>query len=558
MIAMPYPPHESQRLEDLYSYGILDTPSEGDFDQLSELASLICGCDMSLVSLVDRERVWFKAKKGIDFPESPRELSMCSHAIMTDEVLVINNPLSDERFFDLPGVTTEPNVRFYAGAPIRSSKGFNLGTVCVFDSTPKKITENQIKALHKLARQASVLLEFRKKNDELKRIAEEQLKLKQLAQIATRTQKQFLSTMSHEIRTPLNGVIGMTNVLLMDDPAPHQMDYLNSLKFASETLLTVVNDVLDYNKITSESMVFEKVSFSLFSLLQEIAKTHAVAAQAKGISIELNTDLNVPEWVVGDSARLTQILNNLIGNAVKFTSKGGVKIKLQLVDTTMNTVALKFEISDSGIGIEADQLGKIFDQFTQANAGINRNFGGTGLGLAITKKLLELQGSEIQVSSKIGEGTTFFFTLTLGRTSETGTKKVIEQINCQLDGTKVLIVEDNKLNWVVLSKYLSAWNVSSELAENGAIALEMVAKNAYDVVFMDLQMPVMDGFEATRTMREQQLFDGPIVAITADAFANQDYNLMELGFTDSVVKPFERKELAAKLTQLTQKDSAKL
>lgn len=553
MIAHPLPINEDLRLDDLYSYSVLDSQAEQDYDQLVELASLICQCDMSLVSLVDKDRQWFKAKKGIDLPQTPREEAICAHAILQDDVFIVENTLADERFWNLPTVLGDPNIRFYAGAPITSSRGFKLGTVCVLDSNPKVLSELQIQALHKLARQASILFEFRKKNDELKTIAQEQLKLKQLAEVASRSQKQFLSTMSHEIRTPLNGVIGMTNILLLEDPAPHQLEYLNSLKFASASLLNVVNDVLDYNKITSENLVFEKASFNLYKLLQEIAKTHAIAAKAKGMSIELNTDLNIPEWVIGDSARLTQILNNLIGNAIKFTSKGGIKIRLQLVDTTPDIASIKFEIADSGIGIEEDQLDTIFEQFTQANAGITRHFGGTGLGLAITKKLLELQGSEIKVSSKMGEGSTFYFTLSFSRSQEIVKKRETNIQTLQLDGTKVLIVEDNKLNWVVLKKYLSAWKVEAGLAENGAIALQMVKEGSYDIVFMDLQMPVMDGFVAAKAMREQELYNGPIIAITADAFVNQDHDLSLFGFTDSVLKPFDRAELAAKLIQHTTK-----
>ena len=545
------PQNEAQRLEDLYSYGILDTPAESDFDQLTELATLICGCDMSLVTIVDRERVWFKAKKGVDFPESPRELSMCSHVILQEEVMVIDDPLTDERFFDLPGVVTDPNVRFYAGAPIRSANGFHLGTVCVFDSTPKHITDNQINALSRLARQASVLLEFRKRNEELKLFAEEQLQLKQLAQIASRSQKQFLSTMSHEIRTPLNGVIGMTNLLLLEEPSPQQVEYLTSLKFASETLLTVVNDVLDYNKITSEVLSFENVPFHLYQRVRQIVQTHALTAKNKGVSIELTTDPQVPEWVTGDSARLTQVLNNLIGNALKFTQQGSVKIRLQLADTTADGVAIRFDVTDSGIGIEESQQEAIFEQFTQANSGITRQFGGTGLGLSITKKLLEQQGATIQVKSKPGEGATFFFTLSFGRCQDTATPRLPTAETAGLAGLKVLIVEDNKINWVVLRKYLSAWKVESELAENGAIAIQKIATGHYDLVFMDLQMPVMDGFAATQKLREEYFYTKPIVAITADAFAGQDNNLQGLGFTDSIVKPFDRNELAQKLVSLT-------
>jgi signal transduction histidine kinase len=413
MIAAPFPANELLRLEDLHSYKILDTQAERDYDMLVELASLICDCEMSRITLVDKDRQWFKSAKGKTIPETPRSEAICGYAILQDKVFIVENTLADERFFDLPSVTGDPRIRFYAGAPITSSKGFRLGTVCVLDTSPKALNEVQIEALEKLARQASLLFEFRKKNDDLGKFAAEQQDLKQQAEIASRTQKQFLSTMSHEIRTPLNGVIGMANLLLMDNPAPHQLESLHSLRFASETLLSVVNDVLDYSKITSESLVFEKRSFHLYQLLQEIAKTHAVTATAKGISIELNTDLNVPEWVTGDSARLTQVLNNLIGNAVKFTTTGGVRIRLQLTDTSPGSATIRFDVTDTGIGIEESQLDSVFEQFTQANAGITRNHGGTGLGLAITKKLLELQGSAISVTSVLGQGSTFTFTLAL-------------------------------------------------------------------------------------------------------------------------------------------------
>ncbi|MDB5251655.1 MAG: hybrid sensor histidine kinase/response regulator [Flaviaesturariibacter sp.] len=550
MIPAPFPVNEHLRLADLYSYGILDTKAERDYEQLVELASLICECEMSRITLVDKNRQWFKADNRPGVSETPRSEAICGYAILQEDVFIVENTLADERFFDLPSVVGDPRIRFYAGAPITSSQGFKLGTVCVLHSSPKALNALQIAALEKLARQASLLFEFRKKNHDLETFAAEQQKLKQQAEVASRTQKQFLSTMSHEIRTPLNGVIGMTNLLLMDNPAPHQLESLNSLRFASDTLLNVVNDVLDYSKITSESLVFENRSFHLYQLLQEIAKAHAVAATAKGISIELNTDLNVPEWVTGDSARLTQVLNNLIGNAVKFTTVGGVRIRLQLTDTSPEKATVRFDITDTGIGIEESQIESVFEQFTQANAGITRTYGGTGLGLAITKKLLELQGAQIGVTSTVGHGSTFTFTLEFGRSAAAPARKDNDGADLQLDGLRVLIVEDNKLNWVVLRKYLAAWNVEADLAENGAIALEKVKTATYDLVFMDLQMPVMDGFTAARTMREQCLYSGPIVAITADAFATQDHDLKQFGFTDSVVKPFERRELAAKLSLL--------
>ncbi|RYY86385.1 MAG: response regulator, partial [Chitinophagaceae bacterium] len=416
-------------------------------------------------------------------------------------------------------------------------------------STPGQLTEVQKSTLQRLARQAALLLEFRKKNSLLKTIAREQMQLKQLAELAGKTQKQFLSTMSHEIRTPLNGVIGMTNLLLAEDPAPHQHEYLQSLKFASEHLLNVVNDVLDYNKITGNNLSFEQADFNLLNIVREVGRAHAVAAQNKGIRLEFNVDAAVPEWVSGDPARLTQVLHNLLGNAVKFTDKGTVQLKVELRDKTNDHFEIYFAVSDTGIGIAEEALDRVFDEFGQAHAGISRQFGGTGLGLSISKRILELQGSEIFVRSKPGEGSSFFFTLRLRKPSADEAPRACkpEDVAC-FSELNVLVAEDNQLNWVVLRKYLQLWKLEADHAPDGAIALEKAATNEYDVVFMDLQMPHVDGYEATRRLREELHFEGAIFAITANAFVNEEQDLPALGFTGSVVKPFDRAELCERLT----------
>ncbi|GAB4092150.1 GAF domain-containing hybrid sensor histidine kinase/response regulator [Flaviaesturariibacter terrae] len=544
------PSNEQQRLEDLYSYGILDTGPERDFDELAELANLICGTQMSLVSLIDEHRQWNKASVGYPVAETPREITICQHVILGTELFVVENTLEDKRFCDLPGVQHDPKVRFYAGAPIISPGGFSLGTVCVFSDRPGQLNDLQKTTLQGLARQASLLLEFRKKNEQLKQIAREQLQLKQLAEIASKTQKQFLSTMSHEIRTPLNGVIGMTNLLLAENPAPQQLEYLHSLRFAADHLLSVVNDVLDYNKITGNVLSFERIDFNLGNIIREVGRSHAVSATAKGIRLDVSIDSSVPERVNGDPARLTQVLHNLLGNAVKFTEKGSVQLQVKLQQTGDEHFDIYFAVKDTGIGIDESGLEKIFDEFSQAHAGISRQFGGTGLGLAISKKILELQGSEIFVRSKPGEGSTFYFTLPLRKPlarSSRGEGQPRPEETAAFPGLSVLVAEDNPLNWVVLRKYLQLWKVEPDHAANGALALEMAAQKQYDVIFMDLQMPVLDGYSATEQLRARG-YDGAIYAISANAFAKEEQDLPALGFTDSVSKPFDRAELCSKLT----------
>jgi signal transduction histidine kinase len=555
MIVAKIPLNEEQRLEDLYSYNILDTTAERDFDELVELANLICGTPMSLVSLIDRHRQWNKASQGFAGGDSPRDMSICSHVILGDDLFIVENTLEDERFHDLPAVINDPNIRFYAGAPIVSQNGFRLGAVCVLSDQPRRLDDVQRAALSRLARQASLLLQLRKKNEQLMRIAREQLQLKQMAEVASKTQKQFLSTMSHEIRTPLNGIIGMTNLLLGENPSEHQMEYLNGLKFASDHLLNVVNDILDYNKITGSKLTFEEIDFNLPQLLQEINRTHAVTARTKDLRLELIIDSSLPQWINGDPGRLTQVLHNLLGNALKFTNEGSVQLQVNLNGQDESGYSIHFAVKDSGIGIAEDKLAKVFEEFGQAHAGIARQFGGTGLGLSITKKILELQGSEINIQSAPDHGSCFSFSLRFlqPKMPADGPRVCKPEDSASFTNLRVLVVEDNQLNWVVLRKYLQLWNIEADHAINGAVALDLVRTRGYDIIFMDLQMPVMDGYEATRKLRDELGFEGAVFAITADAFVSQEQDLKSLGFTDSVVKPFDRTELCAKMTDAQNK-----
>lgn len=363
---------------------------------------------------------------------------------------------------------------------------------------------------------------------------------------ANQAKGEFLSTMSHEIRTPLNTIIGVSNLLLMEKYLPNQVENLNALKYSSEYLLSLINDILDFNKITAGKVELEQKDFSFDYLVKSLQKNFNPIAIDKGIKLVIKKGIEVPSALVGDKTRLSQILSNLLSNAIKFTENGTVELNITQVNESKDGSELYFEVIDSGIGIEKENLEKIFNLFQQAESSTTRKFGGSGLGLAICKKLLNIQGSDLDVKSVIGKGSTFSFSLKFGASDkfETNTDTVLTDIQSSyegLEGINVLIAEDFYFNVMVLKQFFEKWQIQYDVADNGQEALNLYKEGKYDLILMDLQMPVMDGYEATSVIKELEKSMSkktPVIALTASAQVEVQNKVMDEGFDAFLSKPF--------------------
>jgi PAS domain S-box-containing protein len=384
-----------------------------------------------------------------------------------------------------------------------------------------------------------------------KKVEIELIAAKEEALQLSRAKDMFISVMSHEIRTPLNAVIGMSHLLLEDNPHDSQKENLSVLKFSAENLMTLINDVLDFTKIETGNIELEKTRVDLRDLVQSITSSMQYKAGDKSIYVKQEIDAAVPEYVLGDRTRLTQILLNLMGNSVKFTETGGVTIQLKVLEHLDHEVCIRFAVIDTGIGIHENKINTIFESFKQAELDTSRKYGGTGLGLAITKRLIELHGSRINVESVYGKGSTFWFNLTF----TVARNHVASNINIVERGLKLhaLVVDDNQINRLLINKVLSKWGATVDFATNGLEAVEKIEQNhVYDVVLMDIHMPEMGGLEATEVIRakgEKYYQQLPIIALTASMLTNQMSEIKDAGMNDYILKPFDPNTLFDKLSK---------
>ena len=375
---------------------------------------------------------------------------------------------------------------------------------------------------------------------------------------------EFLSTMSHEIRTPLNAVIGMSNLLIMGQPRADQKENLEVLKCSAANLLSIVNDVLDFSAIESGKQVFENTQMNIAQLMQNICGGQVLEAKEKGLGFNLEVDEILQQKdVYGDPTRITQVVFNLISNAIKFTHDGIIQVKVTCVEDHYNILGVNFAVKDTGIGIGQDKLNVIFEPFTQESLSTTRQYAGTGLGLAIVKRLLESQGVQIQVTSQPGVGSEFSFNMdfpvhtekkVLNGSQQLDESNVLVEAVNNLRALRVLIAEDNPVNVMLMKKLLAKWEIAPTIAENGERAVDLMHSSNFDIILMDLQMPLMNGFDAAiqiRKMSDPQKSSVPIIALTASALADIKEKVYASGMNEYVSKPFKPSELLEKIQQLT-------
>ena len=396
---------------------------------------------------------------------------------------------------------------------------------------------------------------------ERKRVEEELQRSRKLAEESAKSKADFVANMSHELRTPLGAILGFTDLLAKTTLDATQQDYLLAISNSGSNLLSIINDILDLSKLDAGKFMIEAVPFSIPELMHSLQVMFSSRAHKKGLEFTCTADAAVHHAVIGDPMRLTQILVNLIGNAIKFTESGGVYVQCSVVEEAGEQVQLGFTIRDTGIGIPAEKTGFIFERFMQADTNITRRYGGTGLGLAITKQLVELQGGIITVQSREGDGATFHFVLPYTKTSgnypSPVNKALLQQL--QMDTVQnILLVEDNLMNQKLTTIILENNGFLVTLAENGKIALDILKDRSFDLVLMDIQMPEMDGYRATQLIREKLKISTPVIAMTAHALPGEREKCIQLGMNDYLPKPFTETDLLHTIAKWAPEEKAAL
>ena len=417
MPAAPLPPQEEERLEALERYDILDTPEEKALDDLVRLAASICDTPIALISLVDDRRQWFKSHIGLEVRETPRDLAFCAYALFDDELLIVEDACKDPRFADNDFVTGELRLRFYAGAPLLTSEGHILGTVCVLDHEPRTISEAQKTALRTLARAVVDQFELRRSLAMVRHREKELARARDAALEASRLKTRFLANMSHELRTPLTSILGFAGLLLRGPAEPLstlQEQYVGHIAEGGQRLLSMINDLLDLSKIEAGKAEVRLESVAVEHLAKEVLATTTPLAEKKGLVLKRKFSPETPK-VRADPERVRQVLLNLLSNAIKFTDEGEVTLRIG-PGTQGNGTERSVEITvhDTGVGIAPESQELIFAEFHQV-AGHPGCLQGTGLGLALCRELVGQMGGEIGVESVPGEGSTFVFTLPVAK-----------------------------------------------------------------------------------------------------------------------------------------------
>jgi PAS domain S-box-containing protein len=437
----------------------------------------------------------------------------------------------------------------FNGSVFKDEAGIVVGVVVVArDITEQKRIENELIEAKVFAELATEIAEETQKRSE---------NAMHIAENAVKSKQQFLSNMSHEIRTPMNAIIGFTKVVLKTELTAKQREYLSAIKISGDALIVLINDILDLAKVDAGKMTFEEIPFKMAASIKAMLQLFETKIQEKNLELEVDYDENIPEVLVGDSVRLHQIILNLVSNAVKFTSTGKITVKVKMLSENAEQVNIKFGISDTGIGVSKDKIKHIFDNFQQATSGTSRLYGGTGLGLAIVKQLVEKQGGNIEVDSQVDIGSSFSFQLVFKKTIQQETnRKANQELEDEMVGIKVLVVEDMELNQLLMKTLLEDFKFECDIDSNGKLAVQRLTEKSYDIILMDLQMPEMNGFDATKYIRNILKLQVPIMALTADVTTVDLEKCKAVGMNDYIAKPVDEKLLYSKIIELVKRTTS--
>jgi PAS domain S-box-containing protein len=434
----------------------------------------------------------------------------------------------------------------FNGSVFKNDDGKVLGVVIVArDVTEQKRIATELNQAKELADLSNKIAQ------EARMVAQ---KATRKAESAVKAKQQFLSNMSHEIRTPMNAIIGFTKVVLKTELSAKQKEYLTAIKMSGDALIVLINDILDLAKVDAGQMLFEQIPFKMESSIFAMLHIFETKIQEKNLLLNIEYDKNIPTVLLGDPVRLHQIILNLVSNAVKFTKTGSINVTVKLIDEDDTKTTIHFSVADTGIGIEKTKLKNIFENFQQASSETSRLYGGTGLGLAIVKQLVEAQGGTVIVESEVFKGSNFSFKLDFPKTSEDlDCEMAIPELDFETKDIRVLVVEDIEINQLLMKTILDDYGFEREIASNGKVAIEKLKAKSFDIILMDLQMPEMNGFEATKYIRNSMKSDIPIIAITADVTTVDLAQCNAVGMNDYIAKPLDERLLYSKILGLVKK-----
>lgn len=514
---------EEEALRTLDEYDILNSLPEKEYDDLVYLASLICDTPHAFVNFIGKDFQWTKANFPKSAPQAiARRESVCTYTVLSPKPLIINNLSQDERTKDLPAVVGDDKLLFYAGVPLTSPSGHQVGAICVVDKYPRDLSEEKLNALVALSRQLISLLELRKKKKEIENLSENKSK--------------FLALVSHEVRNPLNALTGYLQMLDRSLTLnAHDRKDITECLFLVENINQMVSEILDFSKISNGKLQFNPLPIELSDLFYKIDSNFKAQAERKGLTYE--SHIAVEDVVVKiDQFRITQICQNIFSNALKFTTKGKLIFRVDLLRSSAQSY-LQIKIADTGKGIEEKRIESIFLPFEQENQSIELNYGGTGLGLSIVKSIVDALQGEIMVESQVGYGSSFTIKIPIDMLEHSlKESRTLERKTEIIKSQKILLVEDNESNIIVMNKILNSFGLKLDVARCGDEALVKSLANKYDLIFLDYQLPDMLGTEIARVLRKEKI-NSTLVAFSANVFEEDIENYFQAGFQDVLSKP---------------------